>query len=465
MTAVDTSYWSEALRPLFDGRRVILKHEVVAGACRTVRSVRELGATEVFVLATSGTGTGPLPEPEDASWYSLDLPAAGDVARAVHASNAAIADLPAPARAELDRFDPDRSAVVIGDFLNESSELDGRPFLAHRRPEWLALDDKTVIDSLWDRCGVPRAPSRVVAATVGAVGAVWDELDRGEGVVLAIDATDGWTGGGNGVRRVQDPNGIDGALDGWRGDGRSVRVMPFLEGIPCSIHGIVLPGGVIALRPVEMVVLRGAAGGFFYAGCGSFWDPPERDREDMRDLARRVGAQLRDEVDYRGAFTVDGVMSVDGFRPTELNPRNGAGLSVMARSLDFDLQLVLDAIVAGTGVDWRAGELERTLVATFDASRVGGTWRVVPGRIEPRDGVRLAASDGELADAGEEEPADVTCEIGPSPAGSFVRAVFDPDRMAPGRSVAPLAALTWAHLDATYGLGIGPLTPAVDVRR
>ena len=51
----------------------------------------------------------------------------------------------------------------------------------------------------------------------------------------------------------------------------------------------------------------------------------------MREAARRVGAVLRDEVAYRGAFTLDGVATVDGFRPTELNPRFGAGLGVITR--------------------------------------------------------------------------------------------------------------------------------------
>jgi hypothetical protein len=35
-----------------------------------------------------------------------------------------------------------------------------------------------------------------------------------------------------------------------------VRVMPFLEGIPCSIHGIVFAEHVAALQPLEMVTLR-----------------------------------------------------------------------------------------------------------------------------------------------------------------------------------------------------------------
>ena len=56
-------------------------------------------------------------------------------------------------------------------------------------------------------------------------------------------------------------------------------------------------------------------------------------REEMREAARRVGEQLRAEVEFRGAFTLDGVATADGFRPTELNPRFGAGLEVITRGL------------------------------------------------------------------------------------------------------------------------------------
>jgi hypothetical protein len=70
--------------------------------------------------------------------------------------------------------------------------------------------------------------------------------------------------------------------------------MPFLEGIPSSIHGIVCPGAVATFRPVEMVTLRRPGSTrLHYAGAATFWDPPDEDREVMRDLARRVGAGLR----------------------------------------------------------------------------------------------------------------------------------------------------------------------------
>ncbi len=118
--------------------------------------------------------------------------------------------------------------------------------------------------------------------------------------------------------------------------------MPFLDGVATSVHGIVLPDGIAALRPVELVTLR-QGHALRYSGCATFWDPPAAVREEMREAARRVGGRLRDEVGFRGAFTLDGVATADGFRPTELNPRFGAGLGVITRGLEgLPLTLVLD---------------------------------------------------------------------------------------------------------------------------
>ena len=67
------------------------------------------------------------------------------------------------------------------------------------------------------------------------------------------DARDGFNGGGNFVRWVRDDRDRAAATAFFRPRCDRVRVMPFLEGVPCSIHGFVLPDGTAALRPVEIV--------------------------------------------------------------------------------------------------------------------------------------------------------------------------------------------------------------------
>jgi hypothetical protein len=433
---MDGAFWTDQLARWIGGRRVILTTQVAAATTPTVETLRRLGAADVFVLDTHGPGTGAIPA---CAGHSLGVDAHGlTLDESIHQGQEALADLPGDAVDALDAFDPTGGALVIGDFLTESPTLAGRPFVAHRRPEWLALDDKTAVDPFWDRAGVRRAPSTVVDATAAAVDATWDDIDLGDGVVLAVDATHGWTGGAEGTRPVRDRPQLATALDGWAG--RRVRVSPFLEGVPCSIHGIVFDRHVAVFRPVELIVLR-HADEFFYAGCSSIWDPPDPARRQMRAVAGCVGEQLRAEVDYRGAFTVDGVLTRDGFLPTELNPRNGAGFNTMARGMDLPVQLLLDALVGGISFDWRAEELEAGLLAHFDANRAGGTWRMIPVAVEPR---QLVHGD----DHG---------MVGPAVAGCFVRM---PMERPVGTFLAPHAAEFWRWADAELGLGLGPLCAA-----
>ena len=120
----------------------------------------------------------------------------------------------------------------------------------------------------------------------------WRSLDDGAGTVWAADATEGYHGGGSLTRWVTDDAEAAAVAAELGAHARAVRIMPFLDGIACSIHGIVLPDGVVVLRPVELVTLR-QGHQLRYAGCATFWDPPDAVRETMRDAARRVGAELR----------------------------------------------------------------------------------------------------------------------------------------------------------------------------
>lgn len=313
----DEAWYDADVRRLVGGRRVLLVGGVAAAWTATVAQLRRLGAGEVGVLATEGLGVGEQPA---CPVFALDKPDGLDVMAQIRHGEASLGNLPEMIRNQIDAFDPDHSALLLGHFLVATGEVAGRPLLAHRRPEWIRLEDKTVVDALWRRAGVPAAPA--VVADLGNAWSASAGLDFGKGVVWAADATQGWHGGTSLTEWVRDAEEAQAAVAALAGHCRRVRVMPFLEGIPCSIHGIVCADGVVALRPVEMVVLRRGRE-FVYCGAGTYWDPPDGVREEMRAVARRVGQQLAAEVDFRGAFTVDGVVTVDGFRPTELNPRSG----------------------------------------------------------------------------------------------------------------------------------------------
>ena len=445
--------WTELLRGVFTGRKVIVVAEALAGSTATVRAVRELGATEVLAVATVTRGAGEIPAPHEATIYQGSIDAFGPVAM-LRAGRTALDHPSSELTAAVESFDPAAEALCVGGFTHEHPTLLGRSFLAYRRPEWLALEDKTTVDALWDRAGVERVASRV---------APLDPIPTERNVVWAGDNREGFHGGAEGVRWIRtDADAAAAAVElSERCD--SVRVMPFHEGVPCSIHGIVFGDYVAALRPIEMITLRRPADHpqahhFVYAGCASFYDPPPVRREEMREVARRVGRALRDEVGFRGAFTVDGVMTEDGFRPTELNPRAGAGLNVMRGALgSFPLLLALDAIVAGLDLDWQPVQFEAALVEAADEARGGGTWRMVSAQVDEakRNLVFHPAPHWEV----EDETPDVTVEMGPSASGAFLRSMVAPGRFASGPSFAPTAAAIWEFLDRDLGLDFGPILP------
>ncbi|HZN16398.1 MAG TPA: hypothetical protein VFB78_19190 [Acidimicrobiales bacterium] len=447
---MDAGYWRDLVKPVVAGRKIVLTGYPLAGQTQRVAELGELGAAACFVIG-EGVGAGPVPECDS---VLLDV-ANASFMDAMREGQRLLREVPPNVRAALDDFDPDGDALVYGSFLNETPDVAGRPCLAWRRTEWIALEDKVVIDELWDAVGIERASTRVVAV---------DDLDDTTGVVWAGDARDGFHGGGDLTRWIRTPEDAAAALPKMRAKCDRVRVMPFLEGIPCSIHGVVFPDYVAALRPVEMVTLRRGSE-LFYAGAATYWDPRADDREAMRDVARRVGDELRRRVGFGGAFTVDGVMTEDGFRPTELNPRLGAGLSQIAFSMpELPIDLLHQVLMAGLALDYRPAEFESAVLDNADASRSGGTWKVVPESVPAYEDRKLVFDHGAWRWAVGDEHRDGTLVTGPSNIGGFIRVRFAPSRTPAGPSVGERAAAFYAFCDRELGTSVGPLTAAIDVR-
>jgi hypothetical protein len=295
-------WWMPPLKSVFGGRRVVLAGASAAAWTEHIGVLRGAGADDVLVVADKwGAGDRP-----DAQVVVVEAPPDRTMMEEIRSGERFLADPPPEVRIALDHFDPDGEALVLGTFLNVSTHLAGRPFLTYRRPEWVALEDKIIVDEFWDRAGVDRQPSAIVALEDAEAAAA--VLDRGDGTVWAADARDGFHGGAAQTYWVADDESRENAVAGLRPVCDRVRVMPFLDGIPCSIHGIVLPDGVAVLRPVEMVTLRHERR-FVYAGCATYWDPPGHVREQMRSIARSVGSRLAADVGFRGTFTVDGVVT------------------------------------------------------------------------------------------------------------------------------------------------------------
>jgi hypothetical protein len=461
---MDVGYYRDLVRPLVQGRKFILAGVVLAGSRTAVAQLRSLGAERAFIIAT-GLGTGAPPDPEDADWAVIDIEAA-DIIEDIRLANAALAHLPTRVLEAIDAWDPDREAVMLGQPFYMSTQLAGRRVWGGRRRAWEALEDKVRVDALWDAAGVRREESMVVPSSADGLRQAHRRLDRGMGTAWAGDASEGFNGGAVYLRWVRTNEDAEDAFAFFSRHCDSVRVMPFLEGIPCSIHGMVFPGEVIAFRPCEMVVLRPESGTkLHYGGSATFWDPHDADREAMRSAAGLVGVTLREMVDYRGAFTIDGIMTAGGFLPTELNTRAGAAIGGLLTGLrDLPFGLIQRAVTESEPLDYRPRDLERLVVDSADEHRGGVAIAAVEKAQDSTESVGLVFEGEGYRRAADETTPDATLEFGPGTLGGFVRFVPDPERTPVGASLAPRAAAALRLADEIWDTGIGALTPARAVR-
>jgi hypothetical protein len=459
------AYYRALLKPVYRGQRFIVIGGPLAGLTGLGTSLEKLGAEATFLLASS-IGAGNLPELDPHRWHSFGH-RSESVSDEFRRYESTLRKLPDDALAKLERFDPERKALGIGAIvLSDIPQIGGRGRYAHRPLHWAALEDKTQIESFWDALGVETAPSEVIGIEREPLLRAFRRLDRGSGCVVAGDCKSGTMGGAELTRRLRAESEAGEMLETFAPECDRVRVMPFLEGVPCSIHGIVLPDFVVVLRPVELVVLRRPdSSQFVYAGVSTYWDPPDRERTAMRALARGVGEQLRERIGYRGAFTIDGVLSDSGFLPTELNPRFGAGLAPIGAAIPkLPLVPLVLAISQGERLDYQGERLERALVEAADAQRSGrGS---LPLRVERSETefLQVITLDGAPRMAAEGEPGDGVFMLGPGPMGCFFSYSPVTGALPPGTFLAPHVVEAFGLADREFGTGIGPVVAAEERR-
>ncbi len=448
------------LRPVLDGRRFVLVGGPVAGLTGFGAELQSLGGSP-FLVGTS-LGTGPVPDRRKMPWFSFGL-RARSMMEELHRSEAAMQCESGRLARALDRWDAERRARATGLIvMSRLPRVAGRRFWGGRLARWHALEDKTRIDGLWRSLGVARAPARVVAADLDALLRAHEALDHGAGTVWSADVRDGLNGGSEGVRRVRDRDDARRSARELARIADRVRVMPFLEGVPCSIHGIVLPGQTVVAKPVEMITLRRPdSGGFVYAGMSTTWDPPARDAAAMRMLCRRAGEAIRRRVGYRGPFTIDGILTADGFRPTEINARFGASMGLLASgATGVPMAWLCLAATAGERLRYRPRLLQEVLDEAADHRRAGRATQLVRLRPEQPQMIQLVQGTRGMRRARSGESPDGVLALGSSALGGFVRYVPDTRRIPRGERLAPRAIAAFAWADRRLGTGIGPLEAA-----
>src|SRR4051794_37634461 len=204
--------WRRRLGGVVSGRKVMCALAPLAGFADWLPLLREAEACRPLLIGTA-RGAGPVPQPEEADIVMLDVPAATSLTEEVRQQDAILRRLPAHAVRAVEAYDPDRTAVWLTSPFIRADPVLGRAVLTRRPDAWFALEDKLVVDDLWDAVGAVRAPPLVVPLGVARLRAASARLDRGAGVVWAGDARDGFNGGGDFVRRVVDDADLTAAHD------------------------------------------------------------------------------------------------------------------------------------------------------------------------------------------------------------------------------------------------------------
>ncbi|MCB9673028.1 MAG: hypothetical protein H6736_11640 [Alphaproteobacteria bacterium] len=445
----------EALRAEVAKTPWIVAVDAAAFGCRMARSLLDLGAPDVLVVACT-PGAGEL-DPTIRTVYTADVRAEG-MMQGLRAAEAALDALSDDVVAAIDAWDPERQARVWRAFFSTGGPVAGRPTFGARPAAWQALEDKTVIDAVLEAAGLQVAPWRVVPVERDAVQAAREALDRGDGVVLAGDTRAGFNGGASYVRWCVTDAELDAALAFFARDCDRLRVMPFLEGLPCSIHAFVMDDGVAVFRPCEMLVFREGRT-FRYAAAASSWECPEPARTGMRTAVRRVAEHLSSTLGYRGMFTLDGVLKVDGFLPTELNPRVGAAFAMLVDGMGLDHQTLHFAAIEGVPLGGTPQELEDAVLAWSADHRAGRAGLVVPTRPAEQVVLHLADRDGGLVDVPPEE-AGVVVTFGPTMAGGYLNVRCTPEALPVGPPLAPLMAGWLRTIGARLDIDLGDLRAA-----
>jgi hypothetical protein len=450
----------DRLARLFAGRPVVLGPGALVSWSRWTTWLTELGCPTLVLASSHGVGTAPGPETRV---VEIARPSTAMITDELRLHDRLLHRLPPHAVAAVESFDPERRGIFLSSpFVSTDEPILGRPVTGGRPRAWLDLEDKLLADEIWAAVGVPRAPYRIVGLDAGELAAATHELASPLGTVWTGDARDGFNGGANYVRWVADDRGRVTARAFFAPRCDRIRVMPFLDGVPCSIHGLVLADGTAALRPVEIAILRDLGHRrFVFGGLGTFWDPPPADREEMRDAARRVGEHLRAAYGYRGAFGIDGILTADGFRPTELNTRMSAGAATAAE-VDARFFALLQAnLVAGVDTGVAVADVE-SLLPAMDAARTGRVFAVVEGAHVGGDHSCPVAFDGTTFRRADTETG-ITVVVGEIPLG-FIARVEPGVAIAPGRRLAEVNVALLRFVGEEYATGFGPLAAAPDRR-
>lgn len=362
---MDPNRVKTVLRDFYGGRRVIVVGRPFDECRSLLNALAEFGAGATFVVANG--------RPEQTGQplsgvFHVDLGYSN--VNAVMATTEALLACPPPQlETELDRFDPEREALVVTESNVRQPALSGRQVLDSRNARWAKYDGALESARLWQSLGIRTPPRLMVSPTPTALGRALTELDYGHGVVLYPDMRGTVHEPIYAARYIRSRGDLDNAA-GWLALTSDVVVAEsVIPGTPTSICGFVLQNGDVAvMRPHEEVILtaQGEAS-LRHAGCSTLFSPKTETSDRIQVIARTVGTRLHTELGFRGAFAVAGITNTSGFLPSYLSTWLNHGHRHLAGATpDINWALLNGAIRGSASLDLSAYDLDVALANRID---------------------------------------------------------------------------------------------------
>jgi hypothetical protein len=259
--------------------------------------------------------------------------------------------LPGWVEAWINTIDPSRELLFLGNQFVGSETIAGRPVFGWRQAQWAALEDKTLVGGNAAVASL-EAPDHVVAGRVD--GRVADlpclcaHLDRGHGVIVSADAGRLDRGGSSNNAYHRSPvewGAVEAAIPPWA---ERVRISSFVPAIPCSINGVVLGAGrAMIFDAIEIVTLLDVErSGLLFCGSSTRLRLPSAMCDEARAAARRVAHDIAAGLDFRGGFSIDGLLADGRFLFTEINARPASGIGLRHAWPSFPFFLFARAVMA-----------------------------------------------------------------------------------------------------------------------
>ncbi len=325
-----TSFYKKQLEKyIFDQRFILVgaaKAWMTGGSELIAKNLMALGAQKVLMIVNESYLQNNIPDFPRDCYIGIRVPSSNerDYLKQMATYFAAIRDNTVTIQQYLNKYDPDRRAKVIGPAWLKGKELLGRRVLGHRPDQWTEFEfDKIGTDQFFDSVGVPRADSLVVETKYFDFQDCWKRYDQGKGIVLVGE---GNFTGGSGLLFIKSSHSVTAVYEWLRNKSISkIKVVSNLPGPAFCSHGFVLNDSCPTTPPYESISLeKSVEGEIEWIGSSSALVVREDERNRIHRFTEQVGNQLRQTLNYRGSFCLDGVLTPDGPKFTEINTRLGA---------------------------------------------------------------------------------------------------------------------------------------------